>query len=71
MPHVDNVPGFEGIEIHPGNKPEDTEGCLLVGKMLLPDFIGNSREVFDQLFDRLQSAQLNGSDIFITYRDLA
>jgi hypothetical protein len=31
IPHILNVPGFEGIRIHPGNDAEDTEGCLLPG----------------------------------------
>jgi hypothetical protein len=69
MPHVENVPDFEGIEIHVGNTAKDTLACLLVGDSLGQDFVGESKQAFDRLFDILQKAQEKGSSIYITYRD--
>jgi hypothetical protein len=56
MPHVLNVPGFEGIRIHAGNKAEDTEGCILLGLSRKPDWIGQSRTAFESFFDKLDEA---------------
>lgn len=53
VPHVNNVPGFSEIEIHWGNYPKDTEGCLLVGRTIMPDFVGNSKKTFDGLLTKL------------------
>jgi hypothetical protein len=55
MPHILNVPGFEGIRIHSGNTSADTEGCILLGTTWAgKDFIGNSKLAFDRFFDKLQ-----------------
>ena len=56
LPLLLNVPNFEGIRIHPGNKAEDTEGCLLVGVLKDKNFIGQSKLAFNQLFKKLVNA---------------
>ena len=53
LPRLLNVPGFEGILIHPGNKAVDTDGCILVGTTKSKDFVGNSRVAFNALFEKL------------------
>jgi hypothetical protein len=57
LPLLIKVPGFEGIRIHPGNKSENTEGCLLVGESKALDFIGGSRITFDKLMDIMNKAK--------------
>jgi hypothetical protein len=56
MPLLINVPNFEGIRIHSGNTPADTEGCILVGETRADDFIGNSRRAFISLFKKIKDA---------------
>lgn len=55
LPHLMGVEGFEGVRIHPGNVPSNTEGCILVGKVWNGgDSIGKSIEAFDELFTLIQ-----------------
>lgn len=65
-PHVMNVPGFDAIEIHPGNYPTNTEGCCLVGQTRDTDFVGNSRTTFAKLMEQLQQGPIT-----INYVDAA
>jgi hypothetical protein len=65
MPQLLNVPGFEGIRIHCGNRPEDTEGCILVGLSIGNDTIGSSRAAFDPLMMQLEAVEKTGKT-FIT-----
>lgn len=55
MPHIEAVPGRDGIEIHWGNYPKDTEGCVLVGQQVGDDAVWTSQIAFDKLFNRLQT----------------
>lgn len=56
LPLLLKVPDFEGVRIHPGNTDADTEGCILVGRVKQPDFIGESRVAFEALFTKMQEA---------------
>jgi hypothetical protein len=53
LPLLVDVPGFDGIRIHPGNTDADTDGCILVGNRKGVDFIGESRDAFGRLFAKL------------------
>ena len=57
-PHLQDVPGFDAIEIHWGNYPNDTAGCLMVGAQKGTDFIGVSRATFDNLMRQISDVAL-------------
>jgi Family of unknown function (DUF5675) len=63
MPHVLNVPGYEGIRIHSGNADKDTEGCILLGQTRSADFIGNSHVAFERFLPKLSAALAGGSKV--------
>lgn len=65
LPLLVNVPGFDGVRIHPGNTAADTEGCILVGMDRLADSIGRSRMAFDALFPKIVQAIAAGETVTI------
>jgi len=65
LPLLVNVPGFEGVRIHPGNTAADTEGCILVGMDKGADSIGRSRLAFDALFPKIVAALARGELVSI------
>jgi hypothetical protein len=66
MPHVLDVPQFEGIRIHTGNKSEDTEGCLIVGQERVDNYVRNSKLAFDALLQKLNLAWANKEEVWLT-----
>lgn len=57
LPLLLNVPGFEGIRIHPGNVAANTEGCLLPGDAKQINMVTNSRVAFNRLFSKMKAVE--------------
>lgn len=68
MPLVCNVPGYDGIRIHPGNTAEDTEGCLLVGENKVVGKVINSRVTFNTIYKLLEDSIKAGNEVYITIK---
>lgn len=49
------VPCFQGVEIHTGNFPHDTEACLLTGTAgKMPDYIYDSSIAYNNLMAKIR-----------------
>ena len=68
VPLLTNVHGYAGVEIHIGNYPTDTDGCLLLGTTTGVDFIGNSRVAIESFYTQVFAALDNGEAVSITYQ---
>ena len=62
MPILIDVPNFEGVRVHAGNKPEDTEGCILIGVKASAGLLTRSREKTQAVYDLIQNA-LNNKEL--------
>jgi hypothetical protein len=58
-----NVPNRTAIQIHIGNSPGDTEGCILVGTTQKSDFVGNSTVAYQLLQDVVFGPGLTRADV--------
>ena len=65
LPLLLKVPNRSGIRIHAGNNPEDSSGCILLGRALLPGHVYNSRNTLERLMQRLKERP-EGEAIHIT-----
>lgn len=79
MPHIQNVPGFQWIYLHPGLDHRDSEGCVLVGFDLEVYHVdgranhrirsGTTRPAFEKLCKIVYAAMDRGEEVWITVDD--
>lgn len=67
LPRLVNVPGFDGILVHPLNKASESLGCIGVGKNSIKGLITDSSRTFMSLMTKcLLPAKVKGEKITIT-----
>jgi len=73
---LQDVPGFEWIYLHVGNKDDDTLGCLLVGDGQISNVVEmgqvtNSVAAYRRLYERVLNALAGGKEVWISINDYA
>jgi hypothetical protein len=72
MLHLQNVPDFEWIYIHPGNEEYQTDGCILPGYTALSKggfSVERSQEAYTDLYQLILIAMEQGEQILIEVED--
>ncbi len=66
LPLLCDVPNFEGVRIHAGNRASETEGCLLVGQSVAHDSIQSSVLALAALQPKIATALAHDDAVWIT-----
>lgn len=66
-----DVPNFDYVYIHIGNKAKDTDGCVLVGssQSFSEAFIGSSTTRYKEIYKKISSALKQGIKVTLIIED--
>ena len=65
LPEILEVPDFQGIRIHRGNKISDTLGCVLCGEKVKNGYLSNSTPYEIKLVELFKQAKLRNEESFL------
>lgn len=65
LPEILEVPDFQGIRIHRGNKISDTLGCVLCGEKIKNGYLSNSTPYEIKLVELFKQAKSRNEKSFI------
>ena len=65
LPLLEDVPGFTGVRIHGGNRAEDSEGCVLAGRVRIQDGIAQCKDTVEAIIDLIDDAEDRGEESYL------
>ena len=65
LPEILEVPNFQGIRMHRGNKISDTYGCVLCGEKVKNGYLSNSTPYEIKLVELFKQAKSRNEESFI------
>ena len=65
LPEILEVPDFQGIRIHRGNRISDTLGCVLCGEKVKNGYLSNSTPYEIKLVELFKQAKSRNEESFI------
>lgn len=73
---IRDVPGFQHVLIHIGNRDDNTDGCVLVGdgtnnNQVDDGFVASSTSAYLRTYPKVAEALVAGEDVWITVEDTA
>ncbi|MGI6222015.1 MAG: DUF5675 family protein [Prevotella sp.] len=70
LPLLLNVPHRSAIEIHAGNEPQDTRGCILVGTTDGPLTLNNSQSTLKRIVSLVTDALSEDKEVTIWIQEI-
>lgn len=65
LPRLIEVKQYQGVLMHKGSTPKDTEGCILLGFNEIKGMLLRSQEAFEKVYNKLKDAKDKSEEIWI------